>query len=309
MPLADSVENRAILSHLFPGIVIDSNALASGQRLVYFCHFEERSATPAVQKQWSAWGNVVLKVSEDVHPSVIARLEKEREILNELNSRYYPRLLYHDVFRDDPVSDTKFKHRLFVTIEERICGVPLHACRDRFAGEASVLLLLKHLVEGLTLLWAHPQKIIHRDLKPANIIVRDDNCPVVIDLGIVREEGSAGLTGTHWNMGPCTPAYASSEQLKNQKRLITFKADFFSLGVIVYELLSGKNPFVESEHEPVEFVVNRALTEHPKSLFDLGLASRPFSDLIARMMAKEPYMRPRTVEILARELQSFGEAQ
>lgn len=309
MPLVDSTENRTILSHLFPGIVVDSNALASGQRLVYFCHFEKSEHTPPIQKQWSTWGNVVLKVSEDVHPSVIARLEKEREILNELNSRYYPRLLYHDVFRDDPVTDTKFKHRLFVTIEERISGVPLDSCRERFTTEASVLLLLKHLVEGLTLLWAHQQKIIHRDLKPANIIIRDDNCPVVIDLGIVREEGSAGLTGTHWNMGPCTPAYASSEQLRNQKRLITFKADFFSLGVIVYELLTGKNPFVEAPHEPVEFVVNRALTEHPKSLFEMGLVSRPFSDLVERMMAKEPYMRPRTVEILAGELQGLGEVR
>jgi serine/threonine protein kinase len=309
MPLADSTEIRAILSHLLPGLVFDSNALASGQRLVYFCHFEQCPETPSVQARWVTWGNVVVKVSEDVHPSVIARLEKERQILNELNSRYYPRLLYHDVFRDDPVTDSKFKHRLFVTIEERICGVPLDGCRERFTTEASVLVLLKHLVEGLTLLWAHQQKIIHRDLKPANIIIRDDNCPVVIDLGIVREEGSAGLTGTHWQMGPCTPAYASSEQLKNQKRLITFKADFFSLGVIVYELLTGKNPFVESQHEPIEFVVNRALTEHPRSLFELGLASRSFSDLVERMMAKEPYMRPRTVEILARELQALGEVQ
>lgn len=58
MPLADTAENRAILSHVFPGIVIDSNALASGQRLVFFCHFEDRPDTPSVQKQWSVWGNV-----------------------------------------------------------------------------------------------------------------------------------------------------------------------------------------------------------------------------------------------------------
>jgi hypothetical protein len=102
MPLADSAEIRAILSHLFPGVCFDSNALASGQRLVYFCHFEQCPDTPPLQGQWSTWGNVVIKVSEDVHPSIIARLEKEREILNQLNSRYYPRLLYHDVFRDDP---------------------------------------------------------------------------------------------------------------------------------------------------------------------------------------------------------------
>lgn len=307
MPLMDSAEIRDVLAHLFPGVHIESKALASGQRLVYFCRFEEKEEMPHPQRAWKNWGGVVLKVSEDVHPSVIARLEKEREILNDMNSKYYPRLLYYDVFRDDPVTETRFKHRLFVTIEERISGMPLGSCRDRFKDESDARLLLQRLVEGLSLLWNHPQKIIHRDLKPENIIIREDDCPVIIDLGIVREQGADGLTGTHWNIGPCTPAYASSEQLRNHKRLISFRADFFSLGVIVYELLTGKNPFVESAHEPVELVIDRALREHPRSLFDLGLATRPFSELIERMMAKEPYMRPRTVAMLAGELQRLAE--
>lgn len=306
MPLLDSAEIRVVLGNLFPGLVIESNALASGQRLVYFCHFEEKEDAPGVQSEWVGWGSVVMKISEDVHPSVIARLEKERELLNQLNSPYYPRLIYHDVFRDDPVTETPLKHRLFVTIEERISGMPLQECGCRFSNETSARLLLQHLVEGLSLLWTHPQRIIHRDLKPANIIIRPDDSPVVIDLGIVREQGADGLTGSHWNIGPCTPAYASSEQLKNKKRSITFRADFFSLGVIIYELLTGKNPFAESVHEPVEVVMHRALTHNPKTLLELGLSSRPFSDLIARMMAKEPYMRPRTVEILSREVQSLG---
>lgn len=309
MPLIDSAEIRDVLGHLFPGMRIEANALASGQRLVYFCRFEEKDEMPAVRREWAKWGGVVLKVSEDVHPSVIARLEKEREILNGLNSKYYPRLLYYDVFRDDPVTENKFKHRLFVTIEERISGVPLDGCKDRFTDEPKARLLLQRLVDGLSLLWNHPQKIIHRDLKPANIIIREDDFPVIIDLGIIREQGTDGLTGTHWNIGPCTPAYASSEQLKNHKRLISFRADFFSLGVIIYELLTGKNPFFESVHEPMEVVIDRALREHPRSLFDQGLAARPFSDLIERMMAKEPYMRPRTVKMLAGELQRLAEGQ
>lgn len=309
MPIADSSEIREILGHLFPAIAIDSNALASGQRLVYFCHFKDCKALPETSKDWTSWGNVVLKISEDIHPSIIARLEKEREILNAMNSPYYPRLLYHDVFRDDPVTEVRFKHRLFVTIEEKIDGQPLENCRKEFQSEQTALRLLRLLVEGLTVLWSHPQKIVHRDLKPANIIVRPDGSPVIIDLGIVREQGSPGLTGTHWNIGPCTPAYASSEQLTNQKRLITFKADFFSLGVIIYELLTGKNPFCDGPDEPVELVMNRALTLEPVTLFDLGLAKQDFSGLIQRMMAKEPYMRPRTVEILSRELQCLGGQQ
>jgi serine/threonine-protein kinase len=306
MPLIDSSEIRDRLVHLFPGIVIDSNALASGQRLVYFCHFSDLKDVPEAQRAWVKWGPVVLKVSEDVHPSIIARLEKEREILNSLDSPYYPRLLYCDVFSEDPVTEERFRHRLFVTVEERIDGVPLDNCRERFSSEQSALNLLKQLVDGLSLLWLHAQKIIHRDLKPANILIKIDGSPVIIDLGIIREQGAVGVTGTHWNMGPCTPAYASSEQLKNEKRLITFKTDFFSIGVIIYELLTGRNPFAIDPHDSVELIVHRALTEYPKTLFELGRASKPFSILVERLMSKEPYMRPRTVQILVNELKQLG---
>ena len=306
MPLSDSAEIRERIRHLFPGINIDSNALASGQRLVYFCHFLDRDGVPDAQRVWAKWGAVVLKISEDVHATVIARLEKEREILNSLDSPYYPRLLYCDVFSEDPVTELRFQHRLFITIEERIDGLPLDCCRDRFATEPAAIAFLSKLVDGLSVLWLHSQKLIHRDLKPANILIATDNSPVIIDLGIIREQGAAGVTGSHWNIGPCTPAYASSEQLKNEKRLITFKADFFSIGVIIYELLTGKNPFVDSQHDPLEVVALRALTETPPTLFELGKASKPLSDLIERMMAKEPFRRPRTVQILRNEITQLG---
>lgn len=96
-------------------------------------------------------------------------------------------------------------------------------------------------------------------------------------------------------MGPCTPAYASPEQLKNEKRFITYKSDFFSLGVLTYELLTGGNPFALSPVDPIDVVAHRALTLQPPALAGLGLASPELSALVERLMAKEPYMRPRTV--------------
>ncbi len=307
MPLTDSPQCRELLSHLFPTLDIETNLRPSGQRLVYFCRFGN-GGQDTLQAHWDHWGPVVLKVSEDVHPTVIARLEKEREILNGLCSPFFPRLLYCDVFSNDPITDTRLPYRLFVTIEERIDGVPLTECRGTFSTEAAVARLMFELVEGLTLLWEHPQRIIHRDLKPDNILIRPNGRPVIIDLGIVREQGAAGLTGTHWDMGPCTPAYASPEQLKNAKRFITYKSDFYSLGVLTYELLTGGNPFALSPVDPIEVVAHRALTLQPPALEGLGLASPELSSLVERLMAKEPYMRPRTVRELKDTLQEIVES-
>lgn len=177
MPLTDSPQCRDLLSHLFPALDIESNLRPSGQRLVYFCRFGN-GGPDTLQAHWDHWGPVVLKVSEDVHPTVIARLEKEREILNGLCSPFFPRLLYCDVFSNDPVTDTRLPYRLFVTIEERIDGVPLTECRGSFATEAAVARLMFELIEGLTLLWEHPQRIIHRDLKPDNILIRPNGLPL-----------------------------------------------------------------------------------------------------------------------------------
>ena len=249
---------------------------------------------------------VVLKISEDVHPSIIARLEKEISILSALKSVFYPRPLYSDPFTEDPITEQKFPNRLFITIEERIDGIPLTSCVDRFREEKSVLTLLMMLVEGLRLLWEQPQKIVHRDLKPDNILIRDNGNPVIIDLGIVREEGSAGITASHFHVGPCTPAYASPEQAKNEKRFISFKSDFFVLGVLAYELLAGTHPFRETDADHIEDVLGRVISFHPPSLASLGKASPDLSVIIERLMSKEPYQRHRTVESLLADLRRIN---
>jgi serine/threonine-protein kinase len=268
--------------------------------LVYFCSFSTVTDV-AAHADWHLWGPVVLKVSEDVHPSVIARLEKEIDILNTLNSKYYPRPYYYDVFSEDPVTEQRFSNRLFITIEERVDGAALTHCGDMYRDEQSVIRLLVQLVEGLRLLWEHPQKIVHRDLKPDNILIRPNGDPVIIDLGIVREEGSVGITVSHWHIGPCTPAYASPEQAKNEKRFISFKSDFFALGIIAYELLAA-HPFRHSENDPIDDVLGRVIDHQPPSLGSLRKASANFSGLVERLLSKEPYQRHRTVDNLVSDL-------
>jgi serine/threonine-protein kinase len=303
MALTDSPQLRELLKHFFPGIQVQQNLLPSGQRLVYFCRFLPGADVPS---HWVDWGDVVLKISQDIHPSVIARLEKERDILNELKSPFFPALLYFQVFTDDPIEDERLPFRLFVTIEERIVGGPLSSCKGDFSVEAAAAELLRQLVQGLQLLWENPRRIVHRDLKPDNIIIRADKSPVIIDLGIVREQGTAGVTGTHWNVGPCTPGYASPEQIRNEKRTIDFRSDVFSLGVIAYELLSGANPFRQADTDPAEVVMHRTLNDALNPLKNTGRASPPLSELIEAMTSKEAYRRPRTTKELMDKLVTIG---
>jgi eukaryotic-like serine/threonine-protein kinase len=303
MALTDSQALRDLLAVLLPGIHIDATVLKSGQRLVYFCHFPPGCNSPS---DWSSWREVVLKVSQDIHPTIIARLEKERDILNEMNSPYFPKLYYYDVFSENPETDSKLPFRLFATIEERIQGGPLTGCTARFNAEPKVVWLLRHLVCALTLLWSNTRRIVHRDLKPDNIIIRTDDTPVVIDLGIVREEGTAGVTDTSWNIGPCTPGYASPEQLRNDKMAINFRSDVFSLGVLAYELMCSRNPFRHYPDEPHHVVIHRTLNDELEPLREKHTCSDRFSNLIHSMTEKDAYKRPRTWKQLREELDAIS---
>jgi serine/threonine protein kinase/formylglycine-generating enzyme required for sulfatase activity len=91
--------------------------------------------------------------------------------------------------------------------------------------------------------YAHEKRLVHRDLKPANILLDHHNKPYVTDFGLaLREEDfgrGAGILGT--------PAYMSPEQANGEGHLVDGRSDIFSLGVIFYELLTSRRPFVASE--------------------------------------------------------------
>lgn len=290
----DSDYLRDLLCRLLPGLEIEQVLRPSGQRVVYFTKFKQDLANDAQVN----WGSCVLKATEELSHKQIAYLQKEIEILNSLNSPFYPKLFYYEVFTHDPDSEEKLRKRLFVTIEERIPSAPLSDCRNKFGDAPSVLALLEKLVSALSLLWRHDRRLIHRDIKPDNILIKNDGDVVVIDLGIVREEGSIGLTEAWHPFGPCSPPYASPEQAKNDKKNISFKSDFFSLGTLAYELLSGVNPFYDNPEMTREDIFERIVNHHPQNLHQRQLAPQCFSNLVNKMMSKHPYQRHRTIEVL-----------
>lgn len=300
----DSVELRRSLADIFPHLIITDVAKTSGQRVVYFGYFDE-SLVPDDYPQfkaWCAWGPVVMKVVAGVDASSLTYFQREIAILQEIDSPYYPRLLYSETYHENPVSDERLPDRLFITIEERIDSLPLSSCGSRFDNENSVVCLLLSLCEGLKLLWNHKNKIVHRDLKPDNILIRADGTVAIIDLGITRETGTSGVTQTFFAHGPMTLRYASPEQATNDKRNITFKSDFFSLGIIAYELIAGKNPFVSSADSSAIDIFQNLISFNPQALHEFNSVSSRFSAFIVRLLEKQPYKRFRTVDVLMAEL-------
>ena len=146
--------------------------------------------------------------------------------------------------------------------------------------------LMERLLQAVA--FAHEQGVIHQDLKPTNIFLTKDGSVKLSDFGIARMATQATLTNAGELVG--TPSYMSPEQIRGEG--LDARTDVFSLGVIGYELLLGKNPFVDSSGTHFFTIMHRILTDAPPELASEGFDLSALQQLLRRAVAKDREVRP-----------------
>lgn len=183
----------------------------------------------------------------------------------------------------------------------------------KFVPQEVALSIAIEISKGLD--YAHQKGIVHRDVKPANILIGNDGTVKIADFGLAQAQDLTSITVTGSIVG--TPAYMSPEQAAGKK--VDIRSDIFSLGVVIYEMLTGIKPFRGDNYSSV---IHEILTiAPPKPVEANPLVSKEISSIIERMLEKDPdkryqqcndviseisnYLRRNRIEIQRKEIGDF----
>jgi tetratricopeptide (TPR) repeat protein len=212
---------------------------------------------------------------------ILRRFRTERQILAQLDHPNIARLL------DGGTSEDGLPY----FVMEHVQGEPISTYCDKHGLKLDERLeLFRKVCSAVT--YAHQHLVVHRDLKPSNILVTADGEPKLLDFGIAKLLTAEDelFTQTAPGLRAMTPHYASPEQIKGEK--ITTPSDAYSLGVLLYELLSGEKPYrlKTGTNEELTRAISEQEPARQKSL------PRDLNHIVRMAMRKEPARRYASVE-------------
>ena len=220
------------------------------------------------------------------------RFRRERQILAQLEHPNIARLL------DGGATDSGQPYFVMEYVE----GPPLLVwCDEHHLDADARLKLFLSVCDAVS--YAHQKLIVHRDLKPGNILVTPLGDPKLLDFGlarVVQSDVDADAELTQAGPTPMTVAYASPEQIRGERQ--TVASDVYSLGVILYQLLTAHRPYRTENSSFTEIVrVTCEQEPTPPSQFVRGL-SGDLETIVLKALAKDQRLRYPTVEEFAADL-------
>jgi serine/threonine protein kinase len=173
-------------------------------------------------------------------------------------------------------------------------GKPLSASIRAGLGQQAVARLVRKL--ALAMAEAHEHGVVHRDLKPSNVMLNQRGEPIIMDFGLARRAGQESVRLTQEGAILGTPSYMAPERIEGNLDDMGPAADVYSLGVILYELLTGRLPFQGSMLSVVAQIVNNE--PQPPSAYRQDVDPR-LETICLRAMAKDPGARFKSMRAFA----------
>ncbi len=215
------------------------------------------------------------------------RFQRESQLAGNLSHSNI--IAIHDVGEEEGISFIAMELVEGENLAEKI------AKNYRFSIE-EIVNIFEQLCQGMS--YAHQQGVIHRDLKPSNILIRKDGLIKIADFGIARALG-ATITASHKTLG--TPAYMSPEQIMGGR--IDLRSDIFSLGIILYQMLTGERPFAGEINSTI---IYRIINEDPIPPRKINLLVPPaFNHIVLKALSKDPAERYQSCEELLNDMKNY----
>jgi len=224
----------------------------------------------------------------------VDRLVKEIEALKKCDSPFISKLYHFNKIKLDKVL-------YFYAVEEYLDGGTLS---EKLQDSLIQIEEIKNIAICITraIKCLKRENLVHRDIKPDNIMFKKgDNTPILVDLGLVRDLSASSLTQSWILRGPGTPFFSSPEQLNNEKHLIDWKTDQFSLGVVIALCLTDKHPYGIPEMSSQNIVSRVAERHGVQSWFKEKMENTDFN-FVLKMLEPWPVRRYNNIDKMLSDL-------
>ena len=218
-------------------------------------------------------------------PAQYERFQRELEVMRTLHHPAIQRGLASGQYNNTPF-----------LVTELVSGESMRDMIHRtgpMPPEAATALIRK-VADGLS--HCHDNDIIHRDLKPENILISESGQPVILDFGLALTKGAHRVTYANLSATAGTPEYMAPEQIEGARG--DRRTDLYALGIMFYELLTGKTPF--SGDNPLAIMAQHLNAVPPR--LDTQGVSPPLAAVVARCLARNPDDRYADMHALIHDL-------